>query len=82
MDASGNVVGIVTARLSDITTFKLTDTFPQNVNYAIKSSFITAFLETLPDVSAKLKSRHSSKDRPLAEIADDVKQSVVLVTVY
>jgi hypothetical protein len=47
-----------------------------------KASFITAFLDTLPEVSARLKSPFSAKERLLSELADEVKQSVVLVTVY
>lgn len=65
-----------------IATLKITGSLPQNVNYALKSSFITAFLETLPDVSPKLKSPRPNKARPLADIADEAKSSVTLVTVY
>ncbi len=82
VDSSGNVIGLVSARLADIATLKITGSLPQNVNYALKSSFITAFLETLPDVSSKLKTPRPTRARPLAEIADEVKSSVVLVTVY
>jgi TPR repeat protein len=82
LDSSGNVIGLVSARLADIATLKITGSLPQNVNYALKSSFITAFLETLPEVSAKLKSARPNKSRPLAEIADEAKPSVALVTVY
>ena len=82
LDSSGNVIGLVSARLADIATLKITGSLPQNVNYALKSSFITAFLETLPDVSSKLKTPRPTRARPLAEIADEVKSSVVLVTVY
>jgi len=28
---------------------------PENVNYAVKSSFLLGFLESVPEVSAKLK---------------------------
>jgi len=82
VDRSGNVIGLVTARLGDIATLKITGSLPQNVNYALKSSFVTAFLETLPEVSGKLKTPRPAKERPFSEVADEVKQSVVLVTVY
>jgi hypothetical protein len=52
------------------------------VNYILKSSFVSAFLETLPEVSAGLKPPWPVKERLLLEFADEVKQSVVLVTVY
>ena len=82
VDRSGNVIGLVTARLGDIATLKITGSLPQKVNYALKSSFVTAFLETLPEISSKLKAPRPAKERPFSEIADEVKQSVVLVTVY
>jgi S1-C subfamily serine protease len=82
LDSSGNVIGIVSKRLADIATLKITGSLPQNVNCALKSFFITALLETLPEVSAKLKSPHPSQQRPLAEIADEAKQSAALVTVH
>ena len=53
-----------------------------NVNYALKSLFITTFLETLPEVAPKLKSPRPAKARPLAEIAEEAEQSVALVMVY
>lgn len=43
VDTNGNVVGIIMARLSDIATLRLTGTLPQNVNYALKSSFVSPF---------------------------------------
>ncbi len=61
---------------------RLTGSLPQNVNYALKSSYVTAFLETLPEVSAKLKPPRAARERSLSEIADEVKQSIVLITVY
>jgi len=30
---------------------------PENVNYAVKSSYLLSFLESVPEVSAKLKDR-------------------------
>jgi S1-C subfamily serine protease len=82
VDLSGNVVGLVAARLGDIAALELTGSLPQNVNYALKSSFITAFLETMPEVTAKLKPPRPATERPLSQVADEVKPSVVLVTVY
>ncbi len=82
VDLSGNVVGMVTSRLADVATFKATGSLPQNVNYALKSSFIVAFLETLAEPSAKLKEPRPPKERRFSEVVEEVKASVVLVTVY
>ena len=47
----GEVVGIITARLSEASSLATTGALPQNVNYALKSSYVRAFLEVLPKVA-------------------------------
>ena len=79
MDKYGNVIGMVTARLADLETLKLTGTLPQNVNYAVKSSFIIAFLDSIPDLTAKLKPPHLSVERQWEEVAKEVQSATVLV---
>jgi S1-C subfamily serine protease len=37
---AGQVVGVVTARLSDAAAISETGAIPQNVNYAVKSAFV------------------------------------------
>jgi S1-C subfamily serine protease len=46
-DENGNVVGLVVARLDDEATTKLTGSAPQNVNYAVKSSYALPLIESL-----------------------------------
>jgi S1-C subfamily serine protease len=46
-DKNGNVVGLVVARLDDAATTKLTGSVPQNVNYAVKSSYALPIIENL-----------------------------------
>lgn len=45
LDLSGNVVGIVSARLNELAIAEATGTLPQNINFAIKSTSITDFLD-------------------------------------
>jgi uncharacterized protein len=45
VDLSGNVVGIVTARIDDMVVAEATGTLPQNINFAIKSTTIREFLD-------------------------------------
>jgi hypothetical protein len=45
-------------------------------------SIVTAYLGALPEISAKLKAPHPVNDRPLSEVVGEVKQSIVLVSVY
>jgi S1-C subfamily serine protease len=46
-DEYGNVIGLVVARLDDEATSQLTGSLPQNVNYAVKSSYALPLLESL-----------------------------------
>lgn len=50
LDRQGRVVGLINSRLDDINTLLETGAIPQNVNYALKSSFILPLLESLPDI--------------------------------
>jgi hypothetical protein len=36
---------------------------PDNVNYAVKSSFLLSFLESVPDASAKLKEPNTKGEK-------------------
>ena len=53
-ETNGNVLGMITCRLDDLKTFKLTGSLPQNVNYAVKSEILRAFLQGVPKAAAKL----------------------------
>ena len=54
---------------------------PENVNYAVKSSFLLSFLESVPEVAAKLK-EPSTKDRKFEDVAKSAEKAAVLVLVY
>ena len=45
LDQSGNVVGVVVSKLNALKVAKLTDDVSQNVNFAIKASVLTNFLD-------------------------------------
>jgi hypothetical protein len=45
LDASGHLVGIVTAKLNAAQVARMTGDFPQNVNFAIKADVARAFLD-------------------------------------
>ena len=49
------------------------------MNYPLQSSFITAFLETLPEVAAHLKAPRPAHKRPLSELVGAAQPSVALV---
>jgi hypothetical protein len=54
---------------------------PENVNYAIKSSFLLSFLESVPDVANKLKSPNTA-DEKFSDVVKSAQQAAVLVLVY
>ena len=54
---------------------------PENVNYAVKSSLLLSFLETVPDVSAKLKTPNTAEGK-FADVVKSAQAAAVLVLVY
>jgi hypothetical protein len=78
----GNVVGIVESRLADIATLKTTSSLPQNVNYAVKSSLLSLLLESIPEISTKLKEPNPVKDRKFEDVVKETESAVALVVVY
>ena len=54
---------------------------PENVNYAVKSSYLLSFLESVPEVSARLKEPRTA-ERKFEDVVKDAEQTAVLVLVY
>ena len=86
MDKYGNVVGVVVSRLS--ATYLLDRSgkpkldLPQDVNYAVKSSFANSFLESLPKVVDKLKEPHPrTKSLKFSDSVKEVQAATVLIVV-
>jgi TPR repeat protein len=80
LDESGNVYGIIVSMLDAETAFKVTGSLPQNVNYAVKSTYAQALLDTLPDVASKLPS--PATKMPFNEVVKRAEKSIVMVLVY
>jgi TPR repeat protein len=81
VDEHGNVVGIVAAKLDAATALASSGALPENVNYAVKSSFLLSFLESVPAVSAKLKEPITA-DRKFEDVVKSAQDAAVLVLVY
>jgi len=58
VDERGNVVGVVVAKLSAKAALETTGSLPENVNYAVKSSYLLSFLESVPELAAHLPPPH------------------------
>ena len=81
VDAHGNVVGIVAAKLDASAALAATGSLPENVNYTVKSSLLLSFLESVPDVAAKLK-KPNTKDESFEDMVKSAQEAAVLVLVY
>ena len=81
VDERGNVIGVVVAKLSQRAALATSGALAENVNYAVKSSYLLSFLESVPEVAAKLKEAHT-KDRKFEDVVKSVEQATLLVLVY
>src|SRR5207248_1178808 len=81
VDERGNVVGVVSATLSAKAALATSGALPQNVSYAVKSSFLLGFLESVPEVAAKVK-EPNTKDMKFDGVVEEAKEAAVLVLVY
>jgi S1-C subfamily serine protease len=81
VDEHGNVIGIVSAKLNASAALAASGALPENVNYAVKSSFLLSFLESVPAVSAKLKEPITA-DRKFDDVVKSAQDAAVLVLVY
>jgi TPR repeat protein len=78
VDEHGNVVGIVSAKLNAQAALAASGALPENVNYAVKSSFLLSFLESMPD--AKLKTAITN-NLNFADVVKSAQKATVLVLV-
>jgi len=81
VDDRGNVIGIVSAKLDASAVLAASGALPENVNYAVKSSLLLSFLESVPAVSANLKAPNT-KDEKFEDVVKSAQDAAVLVLVY
>jgi len=84
VDERGNVIGIVSAKLNASAALAASGALPENVNYAVKSSFLLSFLESVPAISAKLKAPKSLQTATpkFEDVVKSAQDAAVLVLVY
>jgi S1-C subfamily serine protease len=81
VDERGNVVGVVAAKRSARATLAASGALPENVNYAVKSSFLLSFLESVPEVAAKLR-EPETRERKFEDVVKSAEKAAALVLVY
>jgi len=78
LNMNGEVVGIVTAKLRAAKMFKVTGDLPQNVNYAVKASYLKALLDSVSPSIKHIRTLPANK-ASLEELAARIKDSVLIV---
>jgi len=86
VDERGNVIGIVSAKVlahghPASVALAASGALPENVNYAVKSSLLLSFLESVPEVSAKLKAPNTT-DEKFEDVVKSAQDAAALVLVY
>jgi len=82
-DRFGNVIGLVQLRLNDLTLLMATGSVPQNVNYALKSSYLIDFLRSVPGVSGNLIGpRGEDEESRKSDWVSEAQQSIAVVEVF
>lgn len=77
MNMSGEVVGVVTSTLSAMALFRWTGEMPQNVSYALKTSYLKALLENAESLPVYPLAQINSSN--LETLAQSVRNSILLV---
>lgn len=81
VDELGNVIGVVSAKLDSATAVVTTGALPENVNYAVKSSLVLNLLESIPEISSKLR-QPLTNNRKFEDVVNGVEESSVLILAY
>jgi len=74
-------VGVVSAKLNASAALRSSGALPENVNYAVMSSYLLSFLESVPEVSSKLK-EPCTRDMRFEVVVKEARQAALLVLVY
>jgi serine protease Do len=80
LDESGNLVGIVESKLS-VEASKATNDLPQNVSYAVKSTYALALLDPYLNSSAP-EPNQPLQEKRFEDMVARAQQSVVLILIY
>lgn len=78
VDPTGAVVGVVAAGLNQLMALRRTGHIPENVNYAIKGSFVLALLESVTGITEQFEPVSDAVLEP-ADLAGRVEAAVVRI---
>jgi S1-C subfamily serine protease len=77
LDASGNVVGVVAAKINALKFAKATGDLPQNINFAIKTGAVRDFLD---NSAVPYQTAESKQEFKTAEIASKARAYTLLIS--
>jgi S1-C subfamily serine protease len=77
LDKSGNVVGVVVAKLAALNMASQTGALPENVNFAIKAEIARAYLDSR---GVDYVSRKAGKTKEVADIGDEARAYTVFIS--
>lgn len=80
IDKNGNVIGVIVSILNAEAAFKVTGSLPQNVNYALKSTYAQALVDTVPSASGGLLPPSNAKS--FESVVEEAQKSVVMIISY
>ena len=81
-DESGNIAGVIVARLDDAFVVQNTGSIAQNVNYAVKKSYSLAFIQNNPEAAKSIQIAGDSDKVSFEQAVEKVRKGTVLVVVY
>jgi S1-C subfamily serine protease len=76
-DGSGNVVGVVTAKLDALRVVKATGDIPQNINFAIKTGALRDFLD---NSAVPYETANAGQEMKTADIASSARTYTMLIS--
>jgi S1-C subfamily serine protease len=77
LDTSGNVVGVVAAKINAIKFAKVTGDFPQNINFAVKTGAVRDFLD---NSAVSYQTAESKAELKTADIASKARAYTLLIS--
>ena len=83
VDKNGNVVGVIVSSLNAGLILKKEGRLPQSVNYAVKGSFASSFLESIPNLARRLKAPNAAgRAGKFTDLVGRVEAATVLIAVF
>jgi len=78
LNMNGEVVGIVTSKLSAVKMFNWTGDLPQNVNYAVKTPYLSALLSSVDEQASRIKAL-PAKPASLESLSSRIQNSILMI---